>query len=97
MAPAFTPVPVKGPLGSASRMCLTIQLASMIHLAATAECFALATAEGISTQLIYELISGAAGASSQFNYTFPKMIQGDFSGSSSDNMRCIGDYMRDIV
>lgn len=59
-------------------MYLVVRLASLIHLAAAAECFSLAEAKGVSTKLVYELISGAAGSSEQFNQEFPRMQNNHF-------------------
>ncbi|KAL4962076.1 uncharacterized protein BDV14DRAFT_191880 [Aspergillus stella-maris] len=68
--PDMKQVPVHGPLGSASAMFLTIRLASLVHTAAAAECFSLAAASDVSTQLVNEIVGGAAGSSAQFNHEF---------------------------
>jgi 3-hydroxyisobutyrate dehydrogenase-like beta-hydroxyacid dehydrogenase len=59
-------------------MALAIRAASLMHIAATGECFNLAQAKGVATDLVYNLISGAAGSSNQFNGIFPLMMQKDF-------------------
>lgn len=80
-------------------MYLAVRLSSLIHVAAVAECHALATTMGVSRQLVYDLISGAAGSSSQFNQVFPKMVQGDFSREqlSKYDPKSIGNAMIDLV
>ncbi|CAH0027731.1 unnamed protein product [Clonostachys rhizophaga] len=79
------PTRISGPVGSASSMWLAIRLGSLVHLVAAAEAFSLAVAKGVSTELIYSLISGAAGSSDQFNQEFPKMMKRDFSITSNVN------------
>ncbi|CAG9982158.1 unnamed protein product [Clonostachys byssicola] len=81
----ITSTRVSGPVGSASSMWLAIRLGSLVHLVAAAEVFSLAVAKGVSTELIYSLISGAAGSSDQFNQEFPKMMKRDFSVTSNIN------------
>ncbi|CAH0057710.1 unnamed protein product [Clonostachys solani] len=80
-----SPTRISGPVGSASSMWLAIRLGSLVHLVAAAEAFSLAIAKGVSTELIYNLISGAAGSSDQFNQEFPKMMKRDFSITSNVN------------
>jgi 3-hydroxyisobutyrate dehydrogenase-like beta-hydroxyacid dehydrogenase len=63
-------------------MALAIRAASLMHIAATGECFNLAQAKGVATDLVYNLISGAAGSSNQFNGIFPLMMQKDYAPSS---------------
>lgn len=93
----FSPVPVGGPAGSASKMYAVIQLASLIHIAAAAECYSLAIAKNVSVDLLYNLISGAAGSSAQFNNIFPKMIQQDFSCTSPEGHDTISHAMENLV
>lgn len=62
----------------------TIQLGRLVHLAAAAECHALALAQGVDAQLVYDLIAGAAGSSAQFNRFFPDMLAGSYSSVRDD-------------
>ena len=64
-------------------MYLAIQLGSLIHVAAAAECYGLARAEKVSPQLVYNLIAGAAGSSAQFNVYFPDMFRQDFKSKAA--------------
>lgn len=88
---------VAGELGSATSMYLTMRLGSLIHLAAAAECFCLAQAKGVSAELLYQLIAGAAGSSHQFNVNFPKILRGEFKVNRSSSELCLHDAVRDLV
>lgn len=77
-------------------MWLAIRLGSLVHLVAAAEAFSLAVAKGVSTELIYSLISGAAGSRDQFNQEFPKMMKRDFSIRSNVNFT-FTNVMKDLV
>jgi 3-hydroxyisobutyrate dehydrogenase-like beta-hydroxyacid dehydrogenase len=77
-------------------MWLAIRLGALVHLVAAAEAFKLAVAKGVSTELIYSLISGAAGSSDQFNQKFPKMMNRDFSVTSDINST-FPNVMKDLV
>lgn len=78
-------------------MLLCIRLASLIHVAAAAECYALAAAEGVSANLVYELIAGAAGSSAQFNTVMPRMVHGDFMPHSRLGLSRLTDALSDLV
>lgn len=79
-------------------MFLVIRLASLIHIAAAAECLSLAVASGVSTELVYNLIAGAAGASAQFRHMFRAMQKGDFRLSELNGVRgSFSDAMKDLV
>ncbi|KAK7216799.1 hypothetical protein V2G26_004802 [Clonostachys chloroleuca] len=90
------PTRISGPVGSASSMWLAIRLGSLVHLVAAAEAFSLAVAKGVSTELIYSLISGAAGSRDQFNQEFPKMMKRDFSIRSNVNFT-FTNVMKDLA
>ncbi|KAF5004177.1 hypothetical protein FDECE_9315 [Fusarium decemcellulare] len=87
---------VTGSLGAATAMFLTIRLARLIHVAAAAECYALAVAEGVSVDLVYELIAGAAGSSVQFAKVMPNMIQKDFAPNSELGIGTLGEALEDL-
>lgn len=71
-----------------------------MHIAAAAECCGLAKAEGVSPQLVYDLIAGAAGSSAQFNLYFPDMFREEFTTrtkTGEDTLKnAIGDLVSDI-
>ncbi|KAM0548784.1 hypothetical protein ACHAPJ_009780 [Fusarium lateritium] len=97
LGPQFRLTPVSGSLGAATAMHLTIRRASLIHVAAAAECFALAIAEGVSAQLVYELIAGAAGSSVQFAQVMPRMIQQDFELDPKLGVRTLSEELQDLA
>lgn len=90
-------MPVKGAFGTAGLLHLVIRMATLIHLAAAAECCSFAAAKGVSRDLVYELIAGAAGSSAQFNVYFPTMVKGVFAAKSATGLDSIGAAMRDLV
>lgn len=97
LGPRFAITQVRGSLGSATAVALSMRLASLIHVTAAAECYALAAAEGVSPNLVYELIAGAAGSSAQFNKVMPRMIQGDFMPYPELGITSLDDALRDLV
>lgn len=78
-------------------MYLVIRLASLIHVAAAAECYGLTRAKGVSPQLVYDLIAGAAGSSSQFNLFFPSMISRDYKPNTTGAFNTLGGGVNDLV
>lgn len=78
-------------------MYLVIQLGALIHATAAAENYSLALAKGVSIELVYSLISGAAGSSAQFNCLFPKMMAGDFSCGTSEFFGTLRKAIEDTV
>ncbi|KAL2114005.1 hypothetical protein VUR80DRAFT_1301 [Thermomyces stellatus] len=96
LGPRFAITQVRGSLGSATAVALSMRLASLIHVTAAAECYALAAAEGVSPNLVYELIAGAAGSSAQFNKVMPRMIQGDFMPYPELGITSLDDALRDL-
>lgn len=95
--PEIKLVPVDGPFGAALAMFLVIRLASLIHIAAAAECLSLAAASGVSTQLVYDLIAGAAGSSAQFRHGVPKMQKADFGVSGLQMGGSFSNAMKELV
>lgn len=78
-------------------MYLSIRLGSLIHIAAAAECCGLARAEGVSTQLVYDLIAGAAGSSAQFNLYFPDMFRESFTPRTATGEDTLANAITDLV
>ncbi|GKZ26479.1 hypothetical protein AbraIFM66951_003627 [Aspergillus brasiliensis] len=76
---------ISGSFESATLMSLTIRYGSIIHVAAAAELYGLIVAMGIPPELVYKLVAGAAGSSTQFIKQFPFMINRDFDISSQDS------------
>ncbi|KAF2021191.1 hypothetical protein BU24DRAFT_470001 [Aaosphaeria arxii CBS 175.79] len=59
-----------------------IKYGTLVHLAATAECCRLAETVGLSPEVVYDLISGAAGSSAQFQDHFPSMAERAFTSDT---------------
>lgn len=55
-----------------------IRLASLVCIAAAAECLSLGMAEHVSGQAIYNIIAGAAGSSEQFERYGPDILAQKF-------------------
>lgn len=86
-----------GKLGAASSMRLAISLGALIHVAAAAECYSLALAKGVSPQLVYNLIAGAAGSSHQFNERFLDMLARNFVAKPGANTISMQMASEDLV
>jgi putative dehydrogenase len=63
--------------GIGSTIKMINQLLAGVHLAAAAEAMALAIRAGADPNTVFEVISGAAGASWMFNDRMPRMLAGD--------------------
>nr|XP_036577806.1 ketose-bisphosphate aldolase class-II family protein [Colletotrichum truncatum]KAF6784901.1 ketose-bisphosphate aldolase class-II family protein [Colletotrichum truncatum] len=90
------PVPIQGGLGSASKMYAVVRLASLVHIVATAECYSLARARGVSCQLVYDLIAGAAGSSTQFNHFYLDMLHQTTTEKSQSGLDTFGEALADL-
>lgn len=72
--------------GIGSTVKMINQLLAGVHLAAAGEAMALAIRAGADPRTVYEVISGAAGASWMFNDRMPRMLAGDDTPKSAVNI-----------
>jgi 3-hydroxyisobutyrate dehydrogenase-like beta-hydroxyacid dehydrogenase len=72
--------------GIGSTVKMINQLLAGVHLAATGEAMALAIRAGADPRTVYEVISGAAGASWMFNDRVPRLLEGDDTPKSAVNI-----------
>lgn len=72
--------------GIGSTVKMINQLLAGVHLAAAGEAMALAIRAGADPRTVYEVISGAAGASWMFNDRVPRFLEGDDTPRSAVNI-----------
>lgn len=72
--------------GIGSTVKMINQLLAGVHLAAAGEAMALAIRAGADPRTVYEVISGAAGASWMFNDRVPRFLDGDDTPRSAVNI-----------
>jgi 3-hydroxyisobutyrate dehydrogenase len=69
--------------GVGSNVKLINQLLAGVHIAAAAEAMALATHAGLSSQVVFDVISNSAGASWMFTNRVPHMLTADYTPHSA--------------
>ncbi|EFJ29345.1 hypothetical protein SELMODRAFT_440731 [Selaginella moellendorffii] len=74
---------IGGGAGAGSTMKMVNQLLAGIHLVVAAEAVALGARAGLDTQLVFDIISNAAGSSWMFVDRVPRMLSGDYSSHSN--------------
>lgn len=73
-------------VGLGSKVKMINQLLAGVHIAATAEALALAAAEGLDLQTVFDVIRVSAGSSWMFENRGPHIVDGDYTPRSAVNI-----------